>query len=75
MGSETMHRTGSIRWHWPRTWLLALITASSGLIGCFGLAGPAAAVRHGKQAARSAMSTTSITTSKFVNQFDAEPYV
>ncbi len=70
-----MHRGGSIRRHWPRAWVLALTTAFSGLIAGLGLAGPAAAVPYGAQDAQSAMSTTSITTSTFVNQFDTEPYV
>lgn len=47
------------------------VIAGSGLA----LAAPAAAQGHATASARASGSTTSISTSQFVNQFDAEPYV
>ncbi len=57
----------------PRGRALALISAMSGVAAGLALAGPAAANPVASQAAGS--STMSITTTKFVNQFDTEPYV
>ena len=65
---ETVHRRGSIRRSGPRARALVLLAVSAWLT----LAGGAAV---STQAAQAAGSPTAISTSQFVNQFDAEPYV
>ncbi len=74
MREETIHGRGpsggwlGARWRgWTR--LLAL----TGLVGVLALAAPSANARTLSPAADT--STTSISTTNFVNQFDAEPYV
>jgi trehalose/maltose hydrolase-like predicted phosphorylase len=59
-------------WIWRA---LALAVTLSGVIAGLALAGPAAAIPYAAPAATTGPSTTSITTTKFVNQFDTEPYV
>jgi trehalose/maltose hydrolase-like predicted phosphorylase len=57
-----------------RGWALGL-TSTIGVIAGLVLAQPAAAIPYAAPAATRGTSTTSISTTKFVNQFDTEPYV
>ena len=75
MREETMQMGGSMRRSRPRRWALGLIIAMSAATAGLALAGPAAANTTVPQATQAGMSTTSISTSQFVNQFDTEPYV
>jgi trehalose/maltose hydrolase-like predicted phosphorylase len=54
---------------------LALACAGCGAAVVLALAGPPAATARTAQTPSAGTSTTSITTTNFVNQFDAEPYV
>ncbi|HEY2441288.1 MAG TPA: hypothetical protein VGI07_13725, partial [Solirubrobacteraceae bacterium] len=64
-----MQTRASIRRLRPMTWWLPALIAG------LALAGPVAASARTAQPAATTTSTTSISTSRFVNQFDAEPYV
>jgi trehalose/maltose hydrolase-like predicted phosphorylase len=64
-----MQTRASIRRLRPVMWWLPALIAG------LALAGPVAASARTAQPAATTLSTTSISTSRFVNQFDAEPYV
>jgi trehalose/maltose hydrolase-like predicted phosphorylase len=69
-------QTRGLIWRFrPRAWALALVTALSGVIAGLAFAGPAAAIPYAGATAQAGTSTTSISTTKFVDQFDTEPYV
>ncbi|MFL5862757.1 MAG: discoidin domain-containing protein [Solirubrobacteraceae bacterium] len=59
----------------PRARAALLLGSVAGVIGAFALCAVAAPSTRAATTAGSAASTTSISTSQFVNQFDAEPYV
>ncbi|MEA2213874.1 MAG: hypothetical protein QOF83_3822 [Solirubrobacteraceae bacterium] len=74
MREETVQSRGSVRGIRPRLRELTLVAAMSGLTCGLALAAPAANA-GAVQPAAAGISTTSISTSTFVNQFDTEPYV
>ena len=74
MREETVQNRSLVRGIRQRLRELTLVAAMSGLTCALALAAPAASAGAAQRAA-AGISTTSISTSKFVNQFDTEPYV
>ena len=74
MREETIHKRGPSGGRLGARWLgWTRLLALTGLVGVLALAAPSANARTLSPAADT--STTSISTTNFVNQFDAEPYV
>jgi hypothetical protein len=72
---ETMHTRAAIRRSRFGARVLVVLRASLTLTIALAFAGRAAAGARTAQTASTGGSTTAISTSQFVNQFDAEPYV